>query len=113
VLLFHGVVGGRNAGCHDGPDNGRCPECRKASRRAFQNAVAARRARFALDPTIVEHGNVTTYRNWGCRCDACREAARLERYRYKFKGGIRADVTKTRKSLSPVTPPFREWVRDA
>jgi hypothetical protein len=39
--------------------------------------VLSREQRLAQDPTIVQHGNITTYRNWGCRCKPCVQANTL------------------------------------
>ena len=34
-------------------------------------ARAVRTARLAQDPDLAPHGDVTTYREWGCRCAHC------------------------------------------
>lgn len=39
--------------------------------------VLSRPERLALDPTIVQHGTISTYRNWGCRCKPCSHANTL------------------------------------
>lgn len=39
--------------------------------------VLSREERLAQDPTIVQHGTISTYRNWGCRCVQCRQANTL------------------------------------
>ena len=33
--------------------------------------LLSREERLAQDPTIVQHGTITTYRSWGCRCKPC------------------------------------------
>jgi hypothetical protein len=33
--------------------------------------ATSRPERLAADPTCVQHGTTTTYRNWGCRCVPC------------------------------------------
>jgi WhiB family redox-sensing transcriptional regulator len=36
--------------------------------------AADRRQRLAADPTLAPHAEPSTYRNWGCRCELCRNA---------------------------------------
>ena len=37
--------------------------------------IKRRAERLATDPSVeVEHGTVSTYRNWGCRCEPCTAA---------------------------------------
>lgn len=43
------------------------------------------RAQLARDPGSVEHGRPQTYRDYGCRCDLCREAVAAEHAIYKPK----------------------------
>lgn len=49
-----------------------CDPCREASAAAARDGIESRRARLAAgeDPPG-GHGNVSTYKNWGCRCDPC------------------------------------------
>lgn len=39
-------------------------------------ALEDRRARLAADPSLAPHGELSTYNNWGCRCERCRAARR-------------------------------------
>lgn len=111
-LTFHGAGHHYNK-CTDGPDGKRCQECLKAVREVFNRRRDARRAALSMGFITVEHGNVDMYRKWGCRCDDCREAARVERLRYRHGGkpGHKVGETppKTRKSPT-VNVPFREWL---
>ena len=56
-----------------------CPACviLRHERAEYHRAQARRnRERLDQDPDAVEHGLYTTYSNWDCRCDPCREAWR-------------------------------------
>lgn len=66
-MLSHGTTRCYQAGCD-------CPPCRKAIARARKKTRANRKARLAADPTLRPHGEVETYRDWGCRCDLCKAA---------------------------------------
>lgn len=46
---------------------------------------ARRAARLREDPTIVEHGKVSTYRNWNCRCEACTRVHIADVAEYKIR----------------------------
>lgn len=45
--------------------------------------IEAMRARGRADPTVIPHGTVSGYRNWACRCAACREAHRAYHADYR------------------------------
>jgi hypothetical protein len=69
-----------------------CRICKLGRSRADQarrSAIraAARRAALIADSSLREHGSVRTYRDYGCRCDPCREAskANLREYRQRRK----------------------------
>lgn len=49
----------------------RCQPCRDAHTELQHRENQSRRARLDADPSIVQHGLVSTYKNWACRCDAC------------------------------------------
>ncbi|MGH3497426.1 MAG: hypothetical protein ACRDP1_08180, partial [Nocardioidaceae bacterium] len=51
-----------------------------------------RAARLAADPTLAVHGKVSTYTNWGCRCNLCYvyAAAQFRAYRTAHKAEIAA-----------------------
>lgn len=64
--MAHGEPNTYKRGC-------RCRECREANR-VYQAAASKRRS---ADPTLADragHGSSSTYSNYACRCDACREA---------------------------------------
>jgi hypothetical protein len=65
----HGCDGTYSVGC-------RCDDCKRAHALA---AYQARRRRVVTD--FAMHGKASTYKNYMCRCDLCREAVRLERRR--------------------------------
>ena len=53
----------------------RCEVCSAAHAWAQQEGTIKRRMRLdELSPSA--HGRLSTYTNWGCRCDACRTATR-------------------------------------
>ncbi len=73
----------------------RCRPCRDANA-AFQRRGGEKRAaRLAADPSIVEHGLLSTYLNWACRCDPCKAAhsARLVTAYESRKARLKADPT--------------------
>jgi len=51
---------------------------RKAKRAAYMREWWRKRRDLARNGAAVPHGTSNGYRNWGCRCDACR-AANLKR----------------------------------
>lgn len=65
----HGVIGRYQQGC-------RCDACKKAA-----TAVSREwRARVRKDPDAADragHARASTYKNYACRCDPCREAHAL------------------------------------
>lgn len=81
-------VNGYNRGC-------RCEVCKQA---AIDHQRTVTRARFAervdIDGQLVavtvpedRHGRYSTYRKWGCRCDACRAVARSMQKATRSKRG--------------------------
>lgn len=58
----------------------RCPDCRYANA-VFQKKTRHQRAQWlAEEPDVVEHGKLSTYNNWMCRCDPCKEVKSKTRY---------------------------------
>jgi hypothetical protein len=58
-----------------------CQTCQTEGRRRYRER---RKAQIAADPSVVEHGLLSTYNNWGCRCSKCRRAnATYYRERYQ------------------------------
>jgi len=55
-----------DAGC-------RCAACRAANTARYHESTELRRR--ALARAAVPHGSASTYRNWGCRCEPCHQAA--------------------------------------
>lgn len=64
----HGTHSTYTAGC-------RCEPCRQAATLASK-AGRQRRAALLASGAVVEHGRVSTYQHWGCRCADCRAAWR-------------------------------------
>lgn len=54
----------------------RCVICTEENRKAQRRQRASRKARLEEDPTLAEHGKLSTYGNWCCRCDLCCEVYR-------------------------------------
>ncbi len=52
----------------------RCVACQRSN---GTKPLAPKAARLAADPTLAPHGSLSTYNNWGCRCEPCREANRV------------------------------------
>ena len=66
VNADHGTVSRYWAGC-------RCAACRAANAALHHEGREHRRR--ALATATVTHGSASTYRNWGCRCEPCHQAA--------------------------------------
>src|ERR1019366_787926 len=66
VNADHGTSSRYWAGC-------RCAACRAAN--AALHHEGRERRRRALATATVTHGSASTYRNWGCRCEPCHQAA--------------------------------------
>jgi predicted NAD-dependent protein-ADP-ribosyltransferase YbiA (DUF1768 family) len=62
----HGTSSRYWAGC-------RCAACRAANTARYHEHTELRRR--ALATTAITHGSASTYRNWGCRCEPCHQAA--------------------------------------
>lgn len=94
-LIDHGTMGGYLAGC-------KCSPCLAAKKAKSQAEGARRKARAAADPSVVPHGTVSGYRNWGCRCDPCCLAGRAA----SAKSRVRWTSTKGEKRYcTPIAPP--------
>lgn len=67
VAMLHGSRSTYAYGC-------RCPEC-AAANAEYQRSKAKVRlaAKLAADPDSAPHGTVSTYTNYGCRCESCTE----------------------------------------
>jgi hypothetical protein len=73
-----------------------CEVCTADNTLQQRKGRESRARRLAQDPTLATHGLYTTYNNWVCRCEPCREAARAWRRQHRPRA----------------IPPFgREWVR--
>jgi hypothetical protein len=64
------MVAAAPRGIQAGPHRGRCLV-------SPAKTTLSRPERLALDPTIAQHGVISTYRNWGCRCKPCVNANTL------------------------------------
>ena len=54
----------------------RCDDCRRHNREYMRSKHADLRARLAGEFDSLPHGSVSTYGNWGCRCEPCVDAKR-------------------------------------
>lgn len=77
-----------NRGC-------RCDECRAIAtaksaarkwRRILRTVTGENGKPYAVDAP--NHGTVSTYTNWGCRCDPCREVNTLKCYGFNQRRRI-------------------------
>jgi hypothetical protein len=66
VNADHGTSSRYDAGC-------RCAACRAANTARYHESTELRRR--TLASAAVTHGSASTYRNWGCRCEPCHQAA--------------------------------------
>jgi len=66
VSAEHGTPSRYDAGC-------RCAACRAANTARYHESSELRRR--ALASAAVPHGSASTYRNWGCPCEPCHQAA--------------------------------------
>jgi hypothetical protein len=62
-----------------------CDLCRLDSNRRHRRENKSRTERLKADPGLAEHGTFSTYINWGCRCDQCRDACRENTRRYRAR----------------------------
>jgi hypothetical protein len=97
--------------CTDGPDGKPCEICAKASAEARRRWRQAKAAAIARDPSLAPHGTITTYRNWGCKCAACREVGTALRSKYPF-AGTGKDGFEYRRRIRVVEPFGRDWLSD-
>lgn len=107
--VIHGS--GHYVRCRD--DNGRaCEVCRRGHADAAIAGNRVRAERLAADPTLAPHGQSSTYGNWGCRCEPCREASRAKRrqYPHNYSSRRRLDGTPYRPRPPRATPIGREWL---
>lgn len=65
----------------------KCDVCRLDHRVQAKIARQRRKAQLQEDPSVVEHGRVSTYKNWGCRCDRCKAAASTDDKKRYANGG--------------------------
>ena len=65
--LTHGASAWRTRRCT-------CEKCFKASRDLAKKNHEERVKRLKEDPTLAPHGRYSTYINWGCRCERCRNS---------------------------------------
>ena len=65
--MKHGASAYRDGRC-------RCEVCTGDSTDRSRVERAARKQRLRANPNLAPHGTVSTYKNWGCRCDLCRTA---------------------------------------
>lgn len=70
-----------------------------------------RRERLLADPTLVNHGTLTAYYKWMCRCDACYlyNSDACKAWRERRVGRPRTGIRRRYKS----TPFGREWLSHA
>lgn len=87
----------------------RCAVCKAGHTAAQQQGIARRKARLEADPTLMPHGQRTTYSNWGCRCEECRAAMRRRVSRFTATG-VRLEVPGGRRR-SYIEPFGREWTQ--
>lgn len=73
----HGTVKKYRALC-------RCDACRIAWA-SYCREEREKRSKVAPKNTRLKHGSISTYNNWGCRCDKCKAAAKT--YRHANSGG--------------------------
>lgn len=98
----------------------RCQACRAAHANRQATNVAQRRAILEVDPSIRPHGNPSTYKNWGCRCDPCIDAGlkqRGESERRRRRGETPQVIADPFKKPYPpyrmrsrIKPFGREWI---
>ena len=96
----------QNSQCTDGPNGGPCAVCAAASKLARRLWRQARRDALRADPSARPHGDMVTYRYWGCNCEACRAVAREKRYQYPSNG-------RPARGHGLAEPFGREWMNDS
>lgn len=82
-LAEHGTTPRYRQGC-------RCQPCKTANADWSATQRAVYRATAAVDPSVIpEHGTLTSYAQWGCRCEKCvehvREYDRVRRLKAKAR----------------------------
>lgn len=63
-------------------DGRECITCRNA---AHETKRQERRRALAADPSLAEHGRLTTYNDWMCRCQPCRDASTEYRRQWRAR----------------------------
>jgi hypothetical protein len=102
VSAEHGTPSRYDAGC-------RCAACRAANTARYHESTELRRR--ALGSATVPHGSASTYRNWGCRCEPCHQAAlargalaRAARRARRQQQALTASRTRPSSGPSPRSP---------
>ena len=102
VSAEHGTPSRYDAGC-------RCAACRAANTARYHESTELRRR--ALASAAVPHGSASTYRNWGCRCEPCHQAAlargalaRAARRARRQQQALTASRTRPSSGPSPRSP---------
>ncbi len=102
VNADHGTSSRYDAGC-------RCAACRAANTARYHESTELRRR--ALAGAAVTHGSASTYRNWGCRCEPCHQAAlargalaRAARRARRQTQGLAAPRTRLSERSGPSLP---------
>jgi hypothetical protein len=103
VVAIHGTPASSRR-CKDGPRGAACETCREASARYIRRMRAKKRELLAADPSIRPHGNISTYQNWGCRCDECKAVGYAKRRQYP-------PYTEQVRQVPRPKPFGREWVQ--
>lgn len=75
----HGTYARYQQGC-------RCDHCRQANALAMAMFKEARLKKFQANPDMVEHGTLSAYKNYNCRCEPCR-LAHVEYWR-QYRHGV-------------------------
>jgi hypothetical protein len=99
-MRTHGSNATYSAGC-------RCPQCTLAHRLDFD---AWRHARYGKPvPDHVQHGRVSTYNNWGCRCDEC--SAAISAYQHAYRSRVESrKARQARRARKVAEQPVSEQV---
>lgn len=83
---------------------------RESAPSLWQQFIAERGRRIAADPSIRQHGNANTYKNWACRCDPC-TAASASRATYRQRRKLTNSAGAPGRTARYRIPAFgREWL---